>query len=519
MSRWPLVAITLATLLAHAPGLVNGYVWDDPDIVLGAYEGDRPRSWSELLLAPDANASDPHAPYYRPLTRVSFAIDRALWGDAPAPRHAENIALHAAAALLAFLALRRLVDPRVALATALLFAVHPVQAGTVNELAARNTELAAALALGALLAHLSWRERGGRWRLVACGACYFLGLVSKETAAPIAIVAAFLDWAAPPSTVRPWKTRLAGLAPFAVALATYLPLRVLALGVLAPPADRAAPLATRLLQQLWIVPQYLATAAWPTGLDAARRVPATALSAPWLVPAWLAILAAIAWILWRGTSAARLGLLLFAASYLPVSGLVAIPSSPIADRHLYLAALGLWLIAADRLVALASAPKLRRVALPASVALLLVLAGLSARRATDFRDDLTFWRSVLVVDPDYSLALVCYGNALHERGDLAGAEDAWTRAVEANPQDGTAWNQLGNLAFRRGDLPGAERAFASAAAFRPDLFDHFYNHALTLETLGRREEARAEFTRARAIVPPHRAALAAEIDARLQAPR
>ncbi len=359
MQRRPLAAavlVTLAALGAHAPGLVNGYVWDDPDIVLGAYQGDRPRSWTELLLAPDANASD----------------------------------------LLAFLVLRRLVDPRVALGAALLFAVHPVQAGTVNELAARNTVLAAALALGALLAHLASRERGGRWRVVACGACYFLGLVSKETAAPIAIVAAFLDWAAPPPTVRPWKTRLAGLAPFAVALAAYLPLRVLALGALAPPAERSAPLAERLLQQLWIVPQYFATAAWPAGLDAARRVPATALSEPWLVPAWLAILAAVAWILWRGTRATRLGLLLFAASYLPVSGLIAIPSSPIAERHVYLAALGLWLVVADRLVALASVPKLRRVALPAGIAMLLVLAGLSARRATDFRDDLstrtTPWR-------------------------------------------------------------------------------------------------------------------------------
>ena len=127
----------------------------------------------------------------------------------------------------------------------------------------------------------------------------------------------------------------------------------------------------------------------------------------------------------------------------------------------------------------------------------------------------TFWRSVLDADADYSLALVCYGNALHERGDLAGAEEAWNAAVRANPYDGTAWNQLGNLAFRRGDVLGAERDFASAVAFRPDLFDHVFNHALALDALGRREAARAELARARAILPPHRAALAAQIDARL----
>jgi tetratricopeptide (TPR) repeat protein len=519
MSKRPLVAVTvvaLAAALAQAPSLANGYVWDDADVVLGAYDGDQPRPWTDLLLATDANASTPGMPYYRPLTRLSFALDRALWGDSPAPRHAENLALHATVAVLAFLVLRRLLgDGRIALLAALLLAIHPIEAEAVNELASRNSLLAAALALGALLTFVSWRERGGRWRLVACGACYFLGLVSKETAAPIAIVAALLDWASPPAATRPWKDRLAELAPFALALILYLPLRWMALGALAPPVDHAVTLSTRLVQQLWIVPRYLATAAWPSRLDAARRVPLDALSEPWLLPAWIAIAAAVTWIVWRGSRGARLGLLFIAASYLPVCGIVAIPSSPIAERHVYLAALGLWVIVADRAIALASLPPLRRIALPVGAALLLVLAGLSVRRALDFRDDVAFWRSVLEVDPDYSLALVCYGNALHEHGDLAGAEEAWNKAVRANPYDGTAWNQIGNVAFRRGDLLGAEQAFASAAALRPDLFDHVYNHALALDALGRREDARLELARARAILPPHRAALAAQIDARL----
>jgi hypothetical protein len=519
MSKGPLAAVAvvaLAAVLAHAPGLGNGYVWDDADVVLGAYDGASPRPWTELLLAPDANASDPQTPYYRPLTRASFALDRALWGETPAPRHAENIALHAVAAVLVFLVLCRLLaDERVALMAALLFAVHPMQAEAVNELWSRNALLAAAFALGALLAHAAWRERGSWWRAALCGGCYFLGLVSKETAAPILLVAA-LGTATPPSSHdRCWRSRLVGLAPFAAALALYIPLRWIALGALVPPGAGGAPLLDRLLQQLWIVPRYLGTAFWPAHLDAARRVPSAALSAWWIAPAWIAIVATVTWILWRGSRAARLGLLFLVVGYLPASGLVAIPSSPIAERHIYLAALGLWIVVADRLVALGALQPLRRIAFPAGAGLALLLGGVSARRAADFHDELAFWRSVLAVDPDYSLALVCFGNALHEHGDLAGAEEAWTAAVRSNPRDGTAWNQLGNLAFRRGDPLEAERAFARAAAFRPDLFEHLYNHALALDALGRREEATAELARARAILPPHRAALAAQLDARL----
>ena len=62
---------------------------------------------------------------YYPLLHSAFWIEHRLWGDATLGYHLANVLLHAAAALLLVLVLRRLGFPGARLA-GLVFAVHPV---------------------------------------------------------------------------------------------------------------------------------------------------------------------------------------------------------------------------------------------------------------------------------------------------------------------------------------------------------------------------------------------------------
>src|SRR5215469_12020676 len=64
----------------------------------------------------------------RPLTFLTFWLNRQLGGDNPAGFHTLNLALHLAAVLLLYECLRRLIPPRPALIAAAIFAVHPIQA-------------------------------------------------------------------------------------------------------------------------------------------------------------------------------------------------------------------------------------------------------------------------------------------------------------------------------------------------------------------------------------------------------
>ena len=83
---------------------------------------------------------------WHPLTWLSHMLDVSLFGVAPAGHHATSVALHAANAVLAFLALAELTGTtwRAALAAAL-FAVHPLRVESVAWIAERKDVLVGVL--------------------------------------------------------------------------------------------------------------------------------------------------------------------------------------------------------------------------------------------------------------------------------------------------------------------------------------------------------------------------------------
>src|SRR5690349_3210045 len=69
-----------------------------------------------------------HVTNWHPLTTISHMLDCQLYGLQPWGHHLTNILLHAAAAILLFLALRSLTgDPWPSLFVAAIFAVHPLR--------------------------------------------------------------------------------------------------------------------------------------------------------------------------------------------------------------------------------------------------------------------------------------------------------------------------------------------------------------------------------------------------------
>src|SRR6188768_3939207 len=93
------LVVIAATFLVYSPALRNGFVWDDTALVL---RDPLIRSWRLIpegfrhFLFLDATASD----FYRPLQRLTFTIDYALFGfAAPWGWHLTSICLHAAAAV------------------------------------------------------------------------------------------------------------------------------------------------------------------------------------------------------------------------------------------------------------------------------------------------------------------------------------------------------------------------------------------------------------------------------------
>ena len=156
--------IVAAVVLLYAPSMTAPFIYDDlPGIVAN---GQVRSSVMAPLIHPFAQR--------RPLTVFTFAVNYFLGKLDPRGYHLGNIILHAANALLVFFLVRKILwyfpgmEPgKPALATALLFAVHPVHTEVVAYAYNRSASLAAFFFFVSFLAFIRFYERRGtfgRWR-------------------------------------------------------------------------------------------------------------------------------------------------------------------------------------------------------------------------------------------------------------------------------------------------------------------------------------------------------------------
>jgi hypothetical protein len=108
---------------------------------------------------------------YRPITALSFAVDRGLWHERPDGYHLTNLLLHAVTAGLLFLILDSLTaDFALALLASCIFVIHPINEERVIWISARDGPVCAVFLLGAIwLFVLSRRQNRRTLRVIAVG--------------------------------------------------------------------------------------------------------------------------------------------------------------------------------------------------------------------------------------------------------------------------------------------------------------------------------------------------------------
>jgi tetratricopeptide (TPR) repeat protein len=86
-------------------------------------------------------------------------------------------------------------------------------------------------------------------------------------------------------------------------------------------------------------------------------------------------------------------------------------------------------------------------------------------------------------------------------GDLDSAEGRLKTLLAVSPEDPGLLNEQGRLEFNRHRYPEATRMFSAACAADPKLIDAAHNLGVTLQSVGRIEEARVSFRRALSLNP------------------
>jgi hypothetical protein len=489
-TRVTMLLLALLTLAVYGNSLINGFVWDDEFIIVN---DPAVRNLSEapaLMLSPDVVK-----PYYRPLNRLSYLLDYSLFGMRPAGFHAINVLFHLLNVLLLYLlGLRLFRSPAPAVLAAALFAVHPVNAEAVNFLSARNTLLSLFFVLSSILVFHQGLTRGSWGRLFFSGLLWFLGLLSKEPAALAIIVLAIMAFVVPRREEGLPKLKIAVLFPHMVLAVIYAVLRTLALGGAVGSSGISPGLPGRLVENLVVIPYYLWLVLFPSHLTIEHSLPAlTTGSMLWLIPAWVAIIVSV-WFLLRTRSVPSLaGLIWLAINFVPISNIIPIPSTPLAERYMYLPALGLWIIAADRGYALYGKVYSNRLLIIAAAAVVALLGGVTVVRNKDWKNDIALFGSEVRTDPGSASGHFNLGNSLRDAGDLEGAQKEWLETLRLNPAHSGAMTQLGSLAAVKGDLGEAERWFRSALAADPSNAMARFNLALVFEKTGRPEEAVSQY--------------------------
>jgi tetratricopeptide (TPR) repeat protein len=453
--RLLLAGLALAVLAAYATSFRGALQFDDYRVIAGDPRVQSLAAWWRSM------------PGIRPLLKLTYALDHAS-GLGLAGFHAVNVAVHAAAAVLAYLLLVRLgrraalLHPEpAALLGALLFALHPVQTEAVTYLSGRSASLAGALALGSALAFAAGRDRG-RPGLVhlASPALMLLSLCVKETAVVLPAALLLLE-AADAGRPFSWRAALRGVG-------VHLALAAAAAGAfLASPVYRSMLGRSLSLRALGL---QLLTQARATAWLAGQLVPVRGLSAdPDLAPVTapsvgavlLALLllavavAALATVRRRPVPA--LAVLWFLCWLAPQGWWL--PRAEVAsERQLYLALLGPAWLAAAAILRLPG-PRALRTAIAAG--LVLVLAGATAVRSRVYRDEVAFWTDAAARAPRGARAWSNLGYALALACRPAEAEAAFRRAVALAPDDPTAAVNLRLL--REGALLPDEAAAACPA--------------------------------------------------------
>lgn len=513
-----LAAVVLAVLLVYGASLNNGFVWDDAPIIVDNEAAHHLESLATVFAAEDIAFGDEDNPYFRPLPRALYVLEYQLYGARPFGYHVDSLLCHALACLLLVLFLSRLFGSRrLAVGAALLFAIHPVNVEAVAFVSTRNTILAALFLLAALLVHHRWLTTGRLLLLLPLGLFAFAAFASKETALTLPLLLPVVACYDQGGGASRWRRAAAAMGVVAAVAALYLVMRGHALG--GGGADlRLDHLGERLAAGLYIVPRYVENLLFPARLSALYALPDPLFSSVGVgVAVWVA-LAAGALLLARAGGAAAFGLLWFGINLLPVLNLVPIPSAPMADRYLYLPAIGAAVAASDLfrrgLDRLARGLAHRGVAVAGTLCLCL-LGVTAAARTGVWHDDFRLYTSMAEPGGKQGFAYFNLGLVHRERGDLAAARDAWERAVAVEPTHALALTQLGNLAQMAGELEAAAAYYRRALTLRPELPEALFNCALALERQGDRAAARTLFARFVAVAPASYGAARAAAQGRL----
>lgn len=476
----------LFSTVAYLNTLLHGFVWDDNDFIVGSpYIQD----WKNLLnfiTADYLKHSWDNLDVNRPLMVISLILDFAIWKLNPMGYHLTNLMLHVANTVIVLYLLNSIFwDRRIAVFSALLFAVHPIHVQAVNVISFREDLLVTLfylLSLACVVKSLNYSKDKGYFLLSIL--FYLLALLSKEMALTLPLVILMY--------IRLWKRKC---PPWPI-YAGYLFITVIYLlfffyvQQFSTMVILERPLLERLYGTLVISGRYLWLHLFPIGL-----IPDYGQSPFFLATAINIAVAGIvislaSWTLYRliiNPSPAVFPLMWFFITLLPVMNVIQIANS-VAERYLYLPSLGP--IVAIAMAGVFLLDKKYKYVLTVLITIASLFLFLTVKDNTVWRDSTALWDYEIKLLPDTAdKAYYNRGMGFGIQGRYQLAIKDFSKAIEIHPKYSNAYNNRGNAYANLGDYRQAIRDFTRAIEVEPRNAEAYYNLGLAYSVLGNVEQA------------------------------
>lgn len=466
------VAVGVCAALLRASTLPGALIWDDQLIVKAlAREG----GFSlDMLLRPAQGVPGFRARFYHPLQLLLYGAGWTLGGTQPLAYHVLLVAMHAlvAAAVTVYAAalFRRTTGAGSAGWWAgLTFAVLPIHTQAVAWIICSVDVLTAVFLLAAALAGLA---SGSVLCAAGTAAGLFGALCAKETAFAgvlfLPLQAALLSAAGE----RRRRVTVVSVA-CAVAVGAYLAARAASGFAIVGALPESEP--DTLAGSWWAVPPmigwYVLRLVFPVeSIGELLTVPdSTAL----VVLGGVAVVLAVALIgaAWRRDDPVALigwaWVVLFLAPALTPAATV---GQPLAIHRLYIPSIGVVLLLANGVGRCVARWNHARVVGAVGAAVLALLAARSWQGSTVWRDEVSFWNALAVMNPGRAFPRTYLGEAYLRAGDVTAAMEAFGSAAEADgsPRDRARPFEMSGAVFQsQGNIDAACDAFDRALTFVP----------------------------------------------------
>lgn len=459
-----------------------------------------------------------HASNWHPLSWLSHMLDVQLFGKGPAWPHRMNLLLHLANTVLLAAALAALTGaPRLGVAAAGLFALHPLHVESVAWVSERKDVLSSLFWMLSLLAYTGFVRRRTPGRYLALVLLFGCGLLAKQMVVTLPFVLLLLDY---------WPLGRLGTAPrqdqagATIRRLGHLALEKLPLLAMAAAASMATlhaqkealftqvPFLDRATNAALSLVLYLVKIFAPAGLTAYYPLlPGRQWAAAGAAALLIVGCTAVALLRGRRYPFFPAGWFWYLGTLVPVLGLVQVGGQAMADRYTYLPSVGIFVALSWGAASISGGRRVLARGLTAvCVALLGLLLAAGKRQVGVWENSGTLFAHGLRVNPDDWVAHVNLAIFLRQGGRPAEAIPHYREALRIrHGRDEIAAEILYNLANALASLQRFDEAityYREAISLKPGDPGYHTNLASALRRSGQKAAAARHLAEARRLSAP-----------------